>query len=56
MSTHPESQNHSLVGPLMLILTGSIFLIGQFVPELGFGRLWPLLLIGGGIGALLGRR
>jgi thiol:disulfide interchange protein len=40
----------------MMILVGSIFLVHQFVPELGFDKLWPLLLIGAGVAALAVRR
>jgi len=37
-----------LMGPLMLIATGTIFLLGRFT-SVGFIRLWPLLLIIAGI-------
>lgn len=56
MRPHPTCDNQSLAGPIALILVGSILLIGRFVPDLGFDKLWPLLLIGGGVAALLGRR
>jgi hypothetical protein len=41
---------------MMTILVGTLFLISNFVPDLGFDKLWPLLLIGGGAAALLTRR
>jgi hypothetical protein len=41
-----------LVGPIMLITVGVIFLIGEYTRH-GFGDLWPVLLIVGGILALL---
>ena len=33
-----------LMGPVMLITIGVIFLLGQFTPY-GFWRLWPLILV-----------
>jgi hypothetical protein len=37
-----------LVGPVMLITIGVIFLIGEHT-RYGFGELWPVLLIVGGV-------
>ncbi len=37
-----------LMGPLMLIAIGTIFLLGRFT-SVGFIKLWPLLLIIAGI-------
>lgn len=37
-----------LMGPLMLIATGTIFLLGRFT-NYGFMKLWPLLLVLAGI-------
>ena len=37
-----------LMGPLMLITVGAIFLIGQYT-RYNFGDLWPILLIVAGI-------
>jgi predicted DNA repair protein MutK len=56
MNTQPVCQERSLVGPMVMILVGIILLISQFVPNLGFDKLWPVLLIGGGVAALFGRR
>ncbi len=56
MNTQPTTFDRSLVGPLMTILVGTILLISNFVPDLGFDKLWPLLLIGGGAAALFSRR
>jgi hypothetical protein len=39
------------VGPILLITLGAIFLAGEFM-RYGFGELWPVLLIVGGILAL----
>lgn len=41
-----------LIGPIMLITIGVLFLIGQLTP-FGFGQLWPVLLIVGGVLALV---
>ena len=56
MHTQPQSQQRGLIGPIMMVLVGTIFLIGRFVPYWGFEELWPLLLIGGGIAAMFDRR
>ena len=56
MTTPLQCEPRGLAGPLMMIVAGTILLIGQFMPELGFQRLWPLLLIAGGLAALYGRR
>jgi hypothetical protein len=37
-----------LMGPLMLIATGAIFLLGRFTSH-GFLQLWPVLLVIAGI-------
>lgn len=41
-----------LIGPVMLITIGVLFLIGEYT-HYGFGQLWPVLLIVGGILALI---
>jgi hypothetical protein len=56
MRTHSSNPDRGFIGPVMLILTGCILLVSRLVPGLGFGELWPLLLIGGGVAALFGRR
>lgn len=56
MNTSNRYAQPSLVGPLMMILVGVIFLVNQFMPEFGFDKLWPLLLIAGGVAALYSRR
>ncbi|MCD4745987.1 MAG: PspC domain-containing protein [Bacteroidales bacterium] len=35
----------SLIGGLILITLGAIFLIDRFVPRINFGDLWPIILI-----------
>ncbi|HEU0119772.1 MAG TPA: DUF5668 domain-containing protein [Bryobacteraceae bacterium] len=56
MNMQHTYRERGLVGPVMMILVGSVFLLHQFVPWLSFNRMWPLLLIGGGVTALLSRR
>jgi len=34
-----------LMGPVVLITLGALFLLGKFGWGLGFGKLWPVLLI-----------
>jgi len=56
----PEKSKGSLVGGLVLITLGSLFLANQLIPNVDFGDLWPILLvvIGGGllINAFTGRK
>jgi hypothetical protein len=49
----PISRRPSLTGPGFLITTGVLFLIGEFVPEWGVSRTWPVLLIVTGVLRLL---
>lgn len=49
----------NLIGALVLITLGVLFLMDEFIPHLDFGDLWPILLIVIGIGLLvnsIGRR
>jgi hypothetical protein len=41
-------RTRGLMGPLMLIAIGAIFLLGQFT-SCGFEKLWPVLLVIAGI-------
>jgi len=34
-----------LMGPVVLITVGVLFLLDQTVPDLSFGRLWPVILL-----------
>jgi LiaI-LiaF-like transmembrane region len=43
----------SLMGPVVLIVLGVMFLLGQFVPGWGIGKTWPALLIVIGVMKLL---
>ena len=47
------SRRPGLIGPVFLITLGIVFLIGQFVPEWGVRKTWPLLLIVIGVLKLL---
>jgi hypothetical protein len=42
-----------LTGPVVLIALGVLFLLGQFVPDWGVGRTWPVLLIIIGLARLI---
>jgi hypothetical protein len=44
---------HSLTGPIVLIALGIIFLLQEFVPQWGFHKTWPVLLILIGVAKLL---
>jgi hypothetical protein len=39
---------HELMGPLLLITIGAIFLLGRFTSH-GFLQLWPVILVVAGI-------
>lgn len=41
----PRRYAKGLVGPVILIALGVMFLLGQFVPGWGFGKTWPVLLV-----------
>lgn len=55
MRTNSSEHDGGLVGPLMIIAVGAIFLVGQFLPEFDFGRMWPVLLIVAGVASLIHR-
>jgi phage shock protein C len=42
-----------LIGGLVLITLGVLFLVDEFVPSLDFGDLWPFLLVVIGVGLLI---
>ncbi len=47
-------KNHgNLVGGLVLITLGILFLIDRFVPGVDFGELWPIILVVAGIGIII---
>lgn len=41
------------MGPVVLITLGALFLLGEYVPGVDFGDLWPILLIAIGVVKLL---
>ncbi|MBW6489987.1 MAG: PspC domain-containing protein [Lentimicrobium sp.] len=44
----------SLIGGVILIVLGSMFLIEKFIPRIDFGDLWPVLLIAVGLILIFG--
>lgn len=48
-----RSRRLGLTGPVLLIALGIMFLVGQFVPEWGVGRTWPVILIVIGLARLI---
>lgn len=51
-----KSNNRSMLGGLILIVIGMLFLADNFIPRVHFGDFWPLILIAIGIGLLLNSR
>ena len=49
----PHRNRGSLIGALVLITLGLLFLADEFIPRLSFGDLWPVILIVIGIGLLV---
>ena len=49
----PEKTKGSLVGGLVLITLGGLFLVNQLVPNIDFGDLWPVLIVVIGAGLLI---
>lgn len=48
-----ERRKGSLIGGLVLITLGALFLVDEFIPNIDFGDLWPVILIVIGIGLLI---
>ena len=48
-----KKKRGSLIGGLVLITVGAIFLADEFIPNVDFGDLWPLILIVIGAGLLI---
>ena len=58
VETNPETvcrpkSKGSLIGGLVLITLGALFLADEFLPNINFGDLWPVILIVIGIGLLI---
>jgi phage shock protein PspC (stress-responsive transcriptional regulator) len=47
-----ERNKGSLIGGLVLITIGGLFLVDEFIPNVDFGDLWPVILVVIGIGLL----
>jgi hypothetical protein len=45
-----EAKHGSLIGSLVLISTGIVFLLATFVPALRAWNLWPVIVFAAGIG------
>jgi phage shock protein PspC (stress-responsive transcriptional regulator) len=48
-----ERNKGSLIGGMVLITLGALFLADELIPRVNFGDLWPVILIVVGIGLLL---
>jgi phage shock protein C len=49
-----KKRHDGLIGGLILITIGVIFLINRLIPEIDFEDLWPVILIVIGLGILIG--
>ncbi len=47
-----KKNNESVIGGLVLLTLGMIFLADEFVPWFEFHKLWPLILVAVGVGIL----
>jgi phage shock protein PspC (stress-responsive transcriptional regulator) len=50
---HDRHKRGNLIGGLVLITLGALFLADEFLPNVNFGDLWPVILIVIGIGLLI---
>jgi phage shock protein PspC (stress-responsive transcriptional regulator) len=48
-----ERKKGSLIGGLVLITLGALFLADELIPHLDFGDLWPVIIIVIGVGLLI---
>jgi phage shock protein C len=55
-SPAPRKDHGGLIGGLVMIILGLLFLANNLFPEFSFGDYWPLILIAVGIGLLLKNR
>ncbi|HZK10856.1 MAG TPA: PspC domain-containing protein [Atribacterota bacterium] len=46
---HKSEKNRRIFGGIIVIVIGIIFLLNGFLPWIGWGRLWPVILIAVGI-------
>jgi hypothetical protein len=54
MRRERRHEHYGLLGPILLVTIGLMFLVGQFIPSWGVGRTWPVLLIVIGVSKLFG--
>jgi len=47
-----KKNNESVIGGLVLLTLGVIFLADEFIPWFEFHKLWPLILIAAGVGVI----
>jgi phage shock protein PspC (stress-responsive transcriptional regulator) len=50
---HRHRDRGNLIGGLVLITLGALFLADEFIPNVSFGDLWPIILVVIGIGLLI---
>ncbi len=48
-----ERNRGSLIGGMVLITLGALFLADELIPQINFGDLWPVILIVVGVGLLI---
>jgi phage shock protein PspC (stress-responsive transcriptional regulator) len=48
-----ERNKGSFIGGMVLITLGALFLADEFIPQINFGDLWPVILIVIGVGLLI---
>ena len=48
-SSHKSEKNRRILGGIIVIAVGLIFLLNSIFPWVGWGRLWPVILIAVGI-------
>ncbi|MEJ2006753.1 MAG: DUF5668 domain-containing protein [Acidobacteriota bacterium] len=46
-------ERYGMLGPILLVAIGVMFLVGQFYPTWGVAKTWPVLLIVIGVAKLL---
>jgi len=52
-SKNPNYKGHgNIIGGVILITLGVLFLVSQFIPRINFGDLWPVILIVIGVALL----
>jgi phage shock protein PspC (stress-responsive transcriptional regulator) len=52
-STNGSEKNKRILGGIIVIVIGLIFLLSSFFPWVGWGNLWPIILIAVGIAIMV---